>query len=35
MKKTYEKPTLIRRQSLTEIAASTMVVVSNSDQNAG
>ena len=33
MKKTYEKPTLIRRQSLTEIAAGTMVIASGSDQN--
>ena len=35
MKKTYEKPTLIRRQSLTEIAASPVAIASSSDQNAG
>ena len=33
MQKNYEKPTLIRRQSLTEIAAGTMVIASSSDQN--
>ena len=33
MKRTYEKPTLIRRESLTDIAAGTMVVVSDTGRN--
>ena len=34
MKKTYEKPTLIRRECLADIAAGVVVVGSNVDQNA-
>ena len=33
MKKTYEKPTLIRRECLADIAAGLVAVASSSDQN--